>query len=288
MSTLSSANVTDVNLVLKERTHMRSCLNMLIFRHNLGNWLISDRLCDWLSFSYADDCGPVMVDCDCYTCQTHTRAYLHHLLNTSELLASVLLMMWVTNTQTDWWTDTQTDRHITQQYSHMQHTDRLTDRHTDRRTHYTTVLTHATDRQTDGQTHRQTDTLQNSTHKHEGVSTSPVEHLRAAGLGGIFGKAGTMPPQWRNSYKFLLCYYVVLLVVLPSDIEEGDDWWLKKGCQQFGCQVGHIGRQIGPLQYRNSVYSLSGPLCCLQCNSSTHRCINRQTCWNTTQRTINK
>jgi len=41
MSTLSSANVTDINLVLKERTHMRLCLNMLIFTHNLGNWLIA-------------------------------------------------------------------------------------------------------------------------------------------------------------------------------------------------------------------------------------------------------
>ena len=40
MSTLSSANVTDVNLVLKKRTHMRLCINMLIFTHNLGNWLI--------------------------------------------------------------------------------------------------------------------------------------------------------------------------------------------------------------------------------------------------------
>ena len=40
MSILSSANVTDVNLVLKERTHMHLCLNMLIFTHNLGNWLI--------------------------------------------------------------------------------------------------------------------------------------------------------------------------------------------------------------------------------------------------------
>jgi len=44
MSTLSSANVTDVNLVLKERTHMRLCLNMLIFTHNLGNWLIAKIL----------------------------------------------------------------------------------------------------------------------------------------------------------------------------------------------------------------------------------------------------
>jgi len=40
MSTLSPANVTDVNLVLKERTHMHLCINMLIFTHNLGNWLI--------------------------------------------------------------------------------------------------------------------------------------------------------------------------------------------------------------------------------------------------------
>ena len=47
MSTLSSANVTDVNLVLKERTHMRLCINMLIFTHNLGNRLISQlpKLC---------------------------------------------------------------------------------------------------------------------------------------------------------------------------------------------------------------------------------------------------
>jgi len=45
MSTLFSANVTDINLVLKERTHLRLCLNMLIFTHNLGNWLIkSDSL----------------------------------------------------------------------------------------------------------------------------------------------------------------------------------------------------------------------------------------------------
>ena len=41
MSTLSSADVTDVNLVLKERAHMCLCINMLIFTHNLGNWLIA-------------------------------------------------------------------------------------------------------------------------------------------------------------------------------------------------------------------------------------------------------
>ena len=44
MSTLSSANVTDVNRVLKEHTHMRLCINMLIFMHNLGNWLINETV----------------------------------------------------------------------------------------------------------------------------------------------------------------------------------------------------------------------------------------------------
>jgi len=43
MSTFSSANVIDVNLVLKERTHMRLCLNMLIFTRNLGNWLMEQQ-----------------------------------------------------------------------------------------------------------------------------------------------------------------------------------------------------------------------------------------------------
>jgi len=45
MSTLSSANVTDVNLVLKEHTHMHLCLNMLIFTHNLGNWIMVHWVC---------------------------------------------------------------------------------------------------------------------------------------------------------------------------------------------------------------------------------------------------
>jgi len=57
MSTLilSSANVTDVNLVLKERTHMRLCLNMLIFTHNLGNWLITVQHSNEPHHSYYKD-----------------------------------------------------------------------------------------------------------------------------------------------------------------------------------------------------------------------------------------
>uniref|UniRef100_A0A8D2LTG2 Queuine tRNA-ribosyltransferase accessory subunit 2 n=1 Tax=Varanus komodoensis TaxID=61221 RepID=A0A8D2LTG2_VARKO len=42
---------------------------------------------------YQDDFGPLMNGCSCYCCQNHSRAYVHHLLVTNELLAGVLLMM---------------------------------------------------------------------------------------------------------------------------------------------------------------------------------------------------
>ncbi|XP_064616447.1 queuine tRNA-ribosyltransferase accessory subunit 2-like [Liolophura sinensis] len=42
---------------------------------------------------YREDSRPVLPSCQCYCCQTFARSYIHHLLNTSELLASVLLMI---------------------------------------------------------------------------------------------------------------------------------------------------------------------------------------------------
>ncbi|XP_019619109.1 PREDICTED: queuine tRNA-ribosyltransferase accessory subunit 2-like [Branchiostoma belcheri] len=42
---------------------------------------------------YAWDFRPVLPGCSCYCCQNHSRAYIHHLLQTGELLARVLLMM---------------------------------------------------------------------------------------------------------------------------------------------------------------------------------------------------
>jgi len=42
--------------------------------------------------AFSRDKGPLLPGCACYACQHHTRAYVHHLLNTRELLASVLLM----------------------------------------------------------------------------------------------------------------------------------------------------------------------------------------------------
>ncbi|XP_051910559.1 queuine tRNA-ribosyltransferase accessory subunit 2 [Hippocampus zosterae] len=42
---------------------------------------------------YRDDFRPLVDGCVCYCCKNHTRAYVHHLLATNELLAGVLLML---------------------------------------------------------------------------------------------------------------------------------------------------------------------------------------------------
>lgn len=39
---------------------------------------------------YADDLGPVDPECDCYTCQNYTRAYIRHLYKSREILAARL------------------------------------------------------------------------------------------------------------------------------------------------------------------------------------------------------
>jgi len=63
------------------------------FPLSLSRSLTEPFVC-WGVDSYMEDSGPLLDDCLCYTCQTHTRAYLHHLVSTSELLANVLLMMY--------------------------------------------------------------------------------------------------------------------------------------------------------------------------------------------------
>jgi len=40
---------------------------------------------------YAKDFRPIEEDCDCYTCQNFTRAYLRHLIKTEEILGAILL-----------------------------------------------------------------------------------------------------------------------------------------------------------------------------------------------------
>jgi queuine tRNA-ribosyltransferase len=39
---------------------------------------------------YAQVFSPIEKDCDCYTCQHHTAAYVHHLFRAGELLANTL------------------------------------------------------------------------------------------------------------------------------------------------------------------------------------------------------
>jgi queuine tRNA-ribosyltransferase subunit QTRTD1 len=39
------------------------------------------------------DTAPLVSECQCYTCGRHSRAYIHHLLNTHEMLAVTLLQL---------------------------------------------------------------------------------------------------------------------------------------------------------------------------------------------------
>ena len=46
-----------------------------------------------MNAGFARDQRPIDADCDCYTCQTFSRAYLRHLIAARELLAATLLSM---------------------------------------------------------------------------------------------------------------------------------------------------------------------------------------------------
>jgi queuine tRNA-ribosyltransferase subunit QTRTD1 len=46
---------------------------------------------------YQRDSSPILPHCSCFACTNHTRAYIHHLLNTHELLAPILLSMYVSS-----------------------------------------------------------------------------------------------------------------------------------------------------------------------------------------------
>ncbi|XP_047545869.1 queuine tRNA-ribosyltransferase accessory subunit 2 [Vanessa atalanta] len=48
-------------------------------------------LLDMVDQRYKEDFTPILEDCECLACTKNTRAYIRHLLNTREMLASVLL-----------------------------------------------------------------------------------------------------------------------------------------------------------------------------------------------------
>ena len=43
--------------------------------------------------TYERDFTPLDSECDCYTCQNFTKAYLRHLVKSGEILAAILLSM---------------------------------------------------------------------------------------------------------------------------------------------------------------------------------------------------
>lgn len=60
---------------------------------NFDVYLYSGDPCimDLNDIRYNEDFKPILEGCECLTCKKHTRAYIRHLLNTREMLASVLL-----------------------------------------------------------------------------------------------------------------------------------------------------------------------------------------------------
>jgi tRNA-guanine family transglycosylase len=42
---------------------------------------------------YGLDGKPLIDGCSCYACRNHTRAYIHHLVQTNEMLGLVLIQM---------------------------------------------------------------------------------------------------------------------------------------------------------------------------------------------------
>ena len=67
--------------VRKERTHVLPSSAPAFSPPELNLWAPEFRA----------DKQPLMAGCECYACQTHTRAYIHHLLEEHEMLAQVLL-----------------------------------------------------------------------------------------------------------------------------------------------------------------------------------------------------
>ncbi|XP_058066299.1 queuine tRNA-ribosyltransferase accessory subunit 2 [Anopheles bellator] len=68
----------------------------IVFSFDVATKLEVDKLTTELDTSdaqWAEDFGPLLSGCSCYTCQTHSRAYVHHLYNTREMLGPILLMI---------------------------------------------------------------------------------------------------------------------------------------------------------------------------------------------------
>ncbi|XP_046734390.1 queuine tRNA-ribosyltransferase accessory subunit 2 [Diprion similis] len=68
----------------------RSCALTFLYHHSESG---ESPMISISEKRYADDFTPICKDCKCLTCLNHTKAYLHHLYQTKELLGAVLLMI---------------------------------------------------------------------------------------------------------------------------------------------------------------------------------------------------
>jgi len=78
-----------VNGVLRGIDIFDSVLPTRLARHNAAFTRYS-RL-NLVNAGFRQDESPIESNCDCYTCQNFTRAYIHHLIKSREILSSVLL-----------------------------------------------------------------------------------------------------------------------------------------------------------------------------------------------------
>jgi queuine tRNA-ribosyltransferase len=58
-------------------------------RHNAA--MTDNGRMNMMNAQYAQDERPISATCTCYTCQTHSRAYIRHLIQSHEMLSGTLL-----------------------------------------------------------------------------------------------------------------------------------------------------------------------------------------------------
>lgn len=72
-------------------TVVTACNRAITFNYDLDKPINDPPEINLADEIFKDDFAPLVNDCQCYTCKNHSRAYINHLLNTSELLGPALL-----------------------------------------------------------------------------------------------------------------------------------------------------------------------------------------------------
>ena len=61
-----------------------------------------DTKINMLDLQHREDKGPLVAGCACFTCKSHSRAYIHHLLLVHEMTAQILLELHNTHQMLEW------------------------------------------------------------------------------------------------------------------------------------------------------------------------------------------